>query len=149
MVPDLHLISEDRYIINMYKFYFTTGLIHLLISVLMLLDLIGILEFSYSNFNEVSYIFMMYSIFYFFIPFLFLMPFLSKLIRYRRKNLWLSVPLLPWVSQFVFAGFIDYSQIFLGLAYVCFITYGIVGFAAGIHGLKLMKKHENLTLTRE
>lgn len=149
MLPVMRLPTEDLYITNMYKFYFTTGLIHVIISILMLLDLLGISEFSYSNFNEVSYIFMVYSIIFFFIPFLFMVPFLSKLIRYRRKNKWLSLPLVPWVLQVLFALLADYSSIFLVLAYFCFISYGIVGFAAGLHGLKLIKLHDELTLNRD
>jgi hypothetical protein len=149
MLPVMLLPTEDRYITSMYKFYFTTGLIHVIISVLMLLDLLGISEFSYSNFNELSYIFLVYSMIFFIIPFLFLVPFLFKLIRYSRKNKWLSFPLVPWLLQVVFALLADYSSIFLLLAYFCFITYGILGFAAGLHGLRLVKLHENLTLNRD
>ena len=149
MLPDLQLPSEDHYIINMYKFYFTTGLIHVIISVLMFLDLIGLSEFSYSNFEELAYIFLIYFIIFFFIPFLFLVPFLFKLIRYGRQNIWLSLPLVPWFSQFLFALLTDYSPIFLVLAYGCFILYGIIGLSAGLHGLRLMRLYDNFTLNRD
>ena len=133
----------------MYRFYFTTGLIQLFISILMLLDLLGLKEFDYSNFYEVSYIFLMYFIFLFFIPFLFLLPFLSRLIRYGRQNKWLSLPLVLWLSQLLFFFLMDYSFIFMATAYFCFILYGVMGFTAGIHGLRLMRLQDNLTLNRD
>lgn len=146
MLPETQLSSEDRNITFMYKFYFITGLIHSIISFFILLDLIGISDFNYSNFYEVSYIFFIFLLIYLFFPFLFLVPFLSKLIKYYRKNKWLSLPLAVFVSQFLFIGLTDYSPIFKVPAFICFIGYGIVGVAAGIHGIRQIKLHENLSL---
>lgn len=143
-----HLSSEDKYIVFMYKFYFTTGLIQSIFSFFVLLDLIGISDFDYSNFYEVSYIFFIFSLIYFFFPFLFLVPFLSKLIRYGRKNKWLSLPLAVFVSQFLLIGLTDYSKVFLVPAFLCFAIYGIVGIIAGFYGMKQIKLHDKLTLNR-
>lgn len=149
MLPEVRLPTEDEYIIYLYRFYFTTGLGHTIISIFIFLDLLGLSEFDYNNFYETSYVTLVFSIVYGFIPFLFFLPFLVKLARYSRKNKWLSLPIVVWVSQFLFANLSPYSQFFIGLAVLCFVSYGLTGMAAGIHGIKKIRAYEKLTLKRK
>lgn len=149
MLPEVRLPTEDEYIIYLYRFYFTTGLGHAIISIFMFLDLLGLSEFDYANFYETSYVTLLFSMVYGFIPFLFFLPFLVKLVRYSRKNKWLSFPILVWLSQFLFASLSPYSEFFTALALMCFVVYGFTGMAAGIHGIKQMRVYQNLTLRRK
>lgn len=149
MIPALRLPPEDWYIRNMYRFYFLTGLLHFYSSSLILLDLIGLYQFDYDNFYEVSYISFIMIVVYMAIPLLFFLPFVIKLMRYARKNLWLSLPFSLWIFMFLFISLSEYQQIFRVFAFLFFISYSFVAIASGLHGIKLIKRYDDLKLNRD
>lgn len=142
------LPNEDWYIRNLYRFYFVTGLLHLIISILILLDLSGIEKVDYTTLYEMAMMSFVSSVLYFSIPILFFLPFIIKLIRYGRKNFWLGFPLWVWIFQFSLLIF-SHNRFLAALAFLFFFFYGILGFLAGIHGIGQIRKYENLELNKE
>lgn len=140
---------EDWYIRNLYRFYFMTGLLHVLISLLVFLDHMGLMILDYTTLYEMTVLSFVYSLFYLSIPVLIFFSFILKLLRYTRKNFWLVLPLGVWILQFLLLYLSTTSKLVGISAFLSFFLYGCVGFGVGVKGINQIRKHENLELNRD
>ena len=143
----MKLPSEDWYIRNLYRFYFMTGLLYLIITVLILLDLAGVHELEYDTLYGMAVFSFVYFVIYLGIPVLFFLPFIIKLIRFGRKNFWLGLPLWIWIFQFLLL-ILSYSKIFAAISFLFFSLYGLLGLSAGLYGIRQIRKYESLELKK-
>lgn len=141
--------TEEEYIISMYQFYFMSGLALMVMSSLQVLELLGLSEINYSYLYETISGFLLAFSFPLLLFFLTFLPFLLELIRYWRKNLWLSLPLIAIFSQLIFLGLSVVVKLFIVPAVLCFIVYNIIATAAGIYGFWEVRSLDNPTLNRE